>query len=153
MKTTFLFCLRLFVYDQVKTRLSELQAEVEELNQPQKHGNVLCDCRFILPLLLSTPTFWFSLDRKQQSHKLAESVENGNTLILPTLLPACRRLLFPLLYVEIVPFPRATKEIGEVCMQATDSDFVMLMTLLATLIFIFHLTSPTLTSSLVKNQP
>ena len=34
-------------------------------------------------------------------------------------LPACRRLLFPLLHVEKVPFPRATKEIGDVCTQAT----------------------------------
>ena len=34
-------------------------------------------------------------------------------------LPACRRLLFPLLHV--VPFPRATKEIGDVCTQAAES--------------------------------
>ena len=34
-------------------------------------------------------------------------------------LPACRRLLFPLLHAEKVPFPRATKEIGDVCTQAT----------------------------------
>ena len=27
-------------------------------------------------------------------------------------LPACRRLLFPLLHAEKVPFPRATKEIA-----------------------------------------
>ena len=32
-------------------------------------------------------------------------------------LPACRRLLFPLLHA-VVPFPRATKEIGDVCTQA-----------------------------------
>ena len=31
----------------------------------------------------------------------------------------CRRLLFPLLHAEKVPFPRATKEIGDVCTQAT----------------------------------
>ena len=31
-------------------------------------------------------------------------------------LPACRRLLFPLLHD--VPFPRAAKEIGDVCAQA-----------------------------------
>ena len=37
-------------------------------------------------------------------------------------LPACRRLLFPLLHVEKkkkIPFPRATKEIGDVCTQAS----------------------------------
>ena len=33
-------------------------------------------------------------------------------------LPACRRLLFPLLHAEKVFFPRATKEIGDVCTQA-----------------------------------
>ena len=35
-------------------------------------------------------------------------------------LPACRRLLFPLLHAgkKKVPFPRATKEIGDVCTQA-----------------------------------
>ena len=36
-----------------------------------------------------------------------------------TTLPACRCLLFPLLHAEKVPFPRATKEIGDVCTQAT----------------------------------
>ena len=45
---------------------------------------------------------------------------------------ACRRLLFPLLHPEKrrlrrryadVPFPRATKEIGDVCTQARDSEF------------------------------
>ena len=40
-------------------------------------------------------------------------------------LPACRRLLFPLLHAEkglflfFFSFPRATKEIGDVCTQAT----------------------------------
>ena len=34
-------------------------------------------------------------------------------------LPVCRRLLFPLLHAEKGPFPRATKEIGDVCTQAT----------------------------------
>ena len=36
-------------------------------------------------------------------------------------LPACRRLLFPLLHAEKAPFPfpRATKEIGDVYTQAT----------------------------------
>ena len=36
-------------------------------------------------------------------------------------LPACRRLLFPLLHAEKVPFPRAPKEIGDVCTQAIRS--------------------------------
>ena len=100
-----LILLTTVIYDQVKTRLSESQAYVEELNQPQKHGNVLCDCRFILPLLLScTPTFWFSLDRKQQSHKLAESVENGNTLILPTLIPSCLWLCLQLWFFILIDF-------------------------------------------------
>ena len=35
------------------------------------------------------------------------------------LLPACRRFLFPLLHAEKGPFPRATKEIGDVCTQAS----------------------------------
>ena len=34
-------------------------------------------------------------------------------------LPACRRLLFPLLYVE--KGPHATKEIGDVCLQAREN--------------------------------
>ena len=49
-------------YDQLKTRLSESQAEVEELNQSQSRLGLLCDW-FILPLLLPTPTIWLSLDR------------------------------------------------------------------------------------------
>ena len=36
--------------------------------QITKRGNVHCD-RFVLPLLLPTPTIWFSLDRKRRSHK------------------------------------------------------------------------------------
>ena len=36
-------------------------------------------------------------------------------------LPAGRRLLFPLLHAEKGPFPRATKEIGDVCTQANYS--------------------------------
>ena len=35
-------------------------------------------------------------------------------------LPACRSLLFPLLHAEKVPFPRATKEIADVCTQASE---------------------------------
>ena len=51
-------------YDLGKTRLSESDAETEELNQSQ--------CTFprfvtglVLPLLLPTPTIWFSLDHKR----------------------------------------------------------------------------------------
>ena len=47
------------VCDQVKTGSSESQAE--ELNQK---ANVRCDW-FILPLLLPTPTIWFSLGHKR----------------------------------------------------------------------------------------
>ena len=36
------------------------------------------------------------------------------------LLPACSCLLFPLLHAD-VPFPHATKEIGDVCTQARDA--------------------------------
>ena len=43
-----------------------------------------------------------------------------------TSLPACRRLLFPLLHAEKVPFPRATKEIGNVCTQAITSYYAKL---------------------------
>ena len=38
-----------------------------------------------------------------------------DAFFLSNVLPACRRLLFPLL-----PFPRATKEIGDVCTQAIE---------------------------------
>ena len=57
---------------------------------------------------------------------------NYKAYLLRKQLPACRRLLFPLLHVEkaglwkrdVVPFPRATKEIGDVCTQATKADKV-----------------------------
>ena len=41
--------------------------------------------------------------------------------ILHDTLPACRRLLFPLLhaFLHAFVFPRARKEIGDVCTQAT----------------------------------
>ena len=42
-----------------------------------------------------------------------EKTGHGKTL------PACRRLLFPLLYVE--KGPHATKEIGDVCTQAREN--------------------------------
>ena len=40
-----------------------------EPNQSQKRWNVYCDW-FILPLLLSTPTIWFSLDRERSQKKM-----------------------------------------------------------------------------------
>ena len=68
MKTAFRFRLRLrrlhSAYDLVKTRLSESKAEAEGLNPITKRGNVRCDW-FILPLLLPTPSIWFSLDHKR----------------------------------------------------------------------------------------
>ena len=49
----------------MKTRLSESEVEAEELNQSQRVArNMHCDW-FILPLLLPTPTIWFSLDHKR----------------------------------------------------------------------------------------
>ena len=65
---------------------------------------------------------------------------NYKAYLLRKQLPACRRLLFPLLHVEkaglwkrdVVPFPRATKEIGDVCTQAKKADqvfFFLLFTL------------------------
>lgn len=55
-------------YHQVKTRLLELQAKAEELLPITKQENFHCDW-FILLLLLATPTIWFSLDLKWQSHE------------------------------------------------------------------------------------
>ena len=51
----------------VETRLSESQAEAEELNQSQNVGTCIVIV-FTLPFVLPTPTIWFSLDRKQRSH-------------------------------------------------------------------------------------
>ena len=50
--------------------------------------------------------------RETKRKKLLQLVKNFISLII-SWLPACRRLLFPLF-----PFPRATKEIGDVCTQA-----------------------------------
>ena len=57
----------------------------------------------------------------QSKHRIC-FILPARRLIIPSsalILPACRRLLFPLLHAEKVPFPRATKEIGDVCTQAT----------------------------------
>ena len=50
-------------YDQVKIRLSELQAEANELNQSPSVETCI---------LLPTPTIWFSLDRKRRSRKQSQ---------------------------------------------------------------------------------
>ena len=52
----------------METRLSESQAEAEELNQSQKVETCIVIV-FIPPLLLPTPKIWFSLDRKRRSHR------------------------------------------------------------------------------------
>ena len=54
-----------------------------------KRGNVHCDW-FILPLLLPTPTIWFSLDHKRNvSDGVVSGVgRNGNVLILLTPIPS-----------------------------------------------------------------
>ena len=54
-------------YDPVKSRLSESEPEAEEPTN-HKARNEHSD-RFILPLLLATPTMQFSLDRERRSHK------------------------------------------------------------------------------------
>ena len=53
----------------METRLSESQAEAEELNQSKSVGMGIVMVYIILPLLFPTPTIWFSLDRKQRSSK------------------------------------------------------------------------------------
>ena len=60
---------------------------------------------FILPLLLPTTTVWFSLDRKLQ--RQAESEENENFLILPTLIPS----LWPLRLRFRLRFRRSWKPV------------------------------------------
>ena len=50
-----------------------------------KRGNVHCDW-FILPLLLPTPTIWFSLDHKR--NEATESEENANVPTLRTPIPS-----------------------------------------------------------------
>ena len=84
-KTAFRFRSRLrrlrSAYDLVKTRLSERVGSRSRRTKPiTKRGNVYCDC-FILPLLLPTPTIWFSLDHKR-------NVSDGNVLILLTPIPS-----------------------------------------------------------------
>ena len=89
MKTAFRFRLQLCrlhsAYDPVKTRLSESEAEAEELNPITKRGNEHCDW-FILPFLLPTPTIRFSLDHKRNvSDGVVSGIgRNGNDLILLT---------------------------------------------------------------------
>ena len=101
MQTAFRFRLRLrrfpSAYDLVKTRLSESEAEAEAPKPNTKRGNVHSDW-LILPLLLPTPTIWFSLDHKRNvSDGVVSGVgRNGNVLILLTPIPSrlwlCLRL-------------------------------------------------------------
>ena len=67
------------LYDQVKTTTTSLSIKCKLSSRSPKQkrknrkpitklGNEHCDW-FILPLLLPTPTMWFSLDRKQRCHK------------------------------------------------------------------------------------
>ena len=56
-------------YDQVKTRWSKSKAEAEEVNQSQSVGTwIVIGVSF--PLLLPTPTLWFSLDSKRSRKKM-----------------------------------------------------------------------------------
>ena len=56
-------------YDQVKTRWSKSKAEAEEVNQSQSVGTwIVIGLSF--PLLLPTPTLWFSLDSKRSRKKM-----------------------------------------------------------------------------------
>ena len=56
-------------YDQVKTRWSKSKAEAEEVNQTQSVGTwIVIGVSF--PLLLPTPTLWFSLDGKRSRKKM-----------------------------------------------------------------------------------
>ena len=48
----------------MKTKLSESEAEGEELSQSQSVGTCIVIC-FFLPPLLPTSTIWFSLDHKR----------------------------------------------------------------------------------------
>ena len=58
-----------------------------------KRGNVHCDW-FIPPLLLPTPTIWFSLDHKR--NEATESEENANVPTLRTPIPSSLWLHFQL---------------------------------------------------------
>ena len=53
-------------YNPVKTRLSELEVEAEEQTN---HKAWIQALSLIPPLLLLTPTIWFSQHHKRQSHK------------------------------------------------------------------------------------
>ena len=68
----------------MKNRLSESEAEAEELTPIAKRESVHCD-GFSLPLLLSTPTIWFSLDHKRNvgGGVVSGVGRNGDFVILP----------------------------------------------------------------------
>ena len=56
-------------YDQVKTRWSKSKAEAEEVNQSQSVGMCIV-IGLSFPLLLPTPTLWFSLNSKRSRKKM-----------------------------------------------------------------------------------
>ena len=68
MKTAFWFRLRLRRLRSTENWVVGVGSRSGRTKPITKHGNVHCDW-FILPLLLPTPTIWFSLDRKRRSHK------------------------------------------------------------------------------------
>ena len=56
-------------YDQVKTSWSKSKAEAEEVNQSQSVGTCIV-IGLSFPLLLPTPTLWFSPDSKRSRKKM-----------------------------------------------------------------------------------
>ena len=88
-KTAFRFRRLRFAYDLLKTSLSWSEAEAEELNQSQNVRTCIVIC-LSFPLLLPTPTIWFSLDHKRNvSDGVVSGVgKNGNVLILLTAIPS-----------------------------------------------------------------
>ena len=67
-----------------ENQIVEVGSRSRRAKSTTKRGNVDCDW-FILPLLLPTPTIWFSLDPKRN---VSDGVgRNGNVLILLTPIP------------------------------------------------------------------
>ena len=84
-------------YDLVKTRLLESRSKSGTNKQITKCGNVNFDW-FILPLLLPTPTAWFSLDHKRnvsdrvvsgvgRKRKCSDSSDSDSALMTPLSTP------------------------------------------------------------------
>ena len=67
-KRAFWFHLRLRRLRSSENQIVGVASRSRRTKPITKRENVHCDW-FILPLLLPTPTIWFSLDRKRQSHK------------------------------------------------------------------------------------